>query len=96
MKKLFLAAGLALISASTFASSSVNSKLIEKDNSLKVAFVMSVKATATYVSSCGVSWSLVAYGNTTGQAVDGLSRLASACDAACSDPKNPSVITVPA
>ncbi|MEO6632719.1 MAG: hypothetical protein ABIN13_13385 [Mucilaginibacter sp.] len=96
MKKLFFAAGLALISASTFASSSVNSNLIEKDNSLKVAFVMPVKAVATYVSKCGVSWSLVAYGNTVGQAVDGLSRLCTACDAACSDPKDPGIITVPA
>jgi hypothetical protein len=45
--------------------------------------VADVRMTATYISSCGVSWSCVSHGSSEGEAALRMSNLCNACDAAC-------------
>lgn len=52
-------------------------------SSIATFAVADARVTGTFVSSCGVTWSVIAHGATMGEAFQRLSALESACDAAC-------------
>jgi hypothetical protein len=97
MKKLFLSTCLALFSIGAFASSRINPTVkslnATESINLNLLAVAQVKATASFTSTCGVSWSLVSYGSTLGGAMNGLYNLEVACNAACGT--NTKLIVVP-
>lgn len=82
MKKLFLAACLVILSASTFASSNVHPTVNLVRTTKKISLNLAIEAQppirTTYVSSCGATWSLVSYSGAIG-----IILLQAACDQAC-------------
>ncbi|WP_394771911.1 hypothetical protein [Mucilaginibacter sp.] len=89
MKKIILSTGILFLTLASFAGTKSTNIINETKSKRNVAIssyswlMEAVRMTATYVSSCGVTWNCVSHGATEGEAVSRMYSLTQSCDAAC-------------